>query len=161
MNINPSSSQVKVFPSAKRVNYQKTSRIFTESTLKDMQVLVSDKKSFVMSHEIDNYTIEFVVDGYYFKLTSIDSITSNFNDKIYANITVTEEILNIDDFSELNGQDEDNVYKGLTLTDNPLTDSAESLLILKKENNGWIIPEESMEKLTWKSLPNSLDCGTT
>lgn len=161
MNMNPYSNQVKVFPSAKRVNYQKTSRIFTESTLKDMQVLVSDNKSFVMSHTIENGSIEFVVDGYYFKLTSLDNITSNFTSNIYANITLTEKIDNIDDFTELDGQDEGNVYKGLTLTENPLPESSESLLILQKEDGIWTIPKVSMIKLTFESLPDRLDCGTT
>lgn len=157
---NIASNLIEVFPSTKRTaEYQKSARQLSEKNLVSIINKLIDTDAFVITSAgtIANTSIgiEFNMHGYYFKVSSIQSIidaTSN-PDSIYANIIIESDD---DGYTELSGQDTvatPSMYNGISFTANSAADTALkatqqrfSLLLLRKNGSNWEIPVESTVK---------------
>lgn len=142
------SSNIIVFPATKRdASYQRQSRQMSEENLVGIINKLIDTNAFVISYE--GNTIEFNIHGYYFKVSGINDIISSFSNNVYATITLSTN----GDYVEIANGDEDNQYKGLTLTDSEQTgENVHCLKILQKINNMWGIPDESKIKFNINSI---------
>ena len=134
---NVKSKNIQVFPSARRVNYQRTARLFSEKNLTSIVNQLLNVYGFVITKP-DNYIIsdanntpfEFNIAGYYFRVESVQDIldaveykNANTGDIICASITLNtvEDVSSeVGTFIELDGQDDiDNsqsTYSGVNFT---------------------------------------------
>ena len=136
---NLASSNVFVFPCISRTgDYAVDSKLLSEKNLSNIIKCVTDKKSFVINNDLSN--LEFVLDGYYFKLNSY-TLTGT----VYAYLTYKES-----DETLLKGDGVNN-FMGLNLTGNRSEVVGEYLLLCKDET----IPPESQVKF----VMTSIDCG--
>lgn len=157
------SSQVEVFPSAKRANQSsdyKASRLVGEKSNIDSIRHVVSHSSYVITKTFTlGSSFEFILNGYYFDIQITDLTAFNSSSSIYAAITLST----VDsDFPELEGVDESGLYKGLVLTDSP--DSPQVYLkILQKSNGSWSIPSDSRYKFDYDDInitdDDIIDCG--
>lgn len=170
-------NNIEVFPSTKRVDAQRTSRLLVESNLVSLVNRLVDKDSFVITQEFaTNKPVELNLNGYYFKIASGEDLTSlatNNETRIWASIVVTAPSAQEGLYAELYGQDDDNMYKGLTITcsnsdseptisDVPVGASVYHLLVLKMNGNTWEVPTDSLvifdiARVRWNGI---IDCGT-
>lgn len=167
-----SNSVVRVFPSARRVGHEITSRNFTETNIINLITSLVDKDSFVVSpNSADNsasnwsysssITLIFCIGGYYFEITdTVKNIVEAAGGSDEQNSTVWVSI-NLTDVSdlvgkELSGQDDNNEYKGLTLTNTePTSGFYRKLKILTKVDTKYKVPTESYIKINASSVNNS------
>jgi hypothetical protein len=142
---NLNSSLVSVFPCVSRTDdYALDSKLLSEKNLSNIIKCVTDKKSFVINDDLDN--LEFVIDGYYFKLNghTLSGTTYAYLSYQDANPTLLE------------GDDKD-IFTGLNLTNNSSGDSGEYLQLCEyiEETNRYRVPPESKIKF----VLTALDCG--
>lgn len=161
------STDILVFPSTKRGNYQLTARLMTEQYMVNIINELVETDAFVITKNtsegnigVDN-KFEFNIHGYYFNVASVSDILngSSATESIYANIVVDS----VDNYIELVGQDTggaSSVYMGVTFTDDAPDDTAlsgasqtrYSLKILEKDGTSWKVPESSFVKFSSDSI---------
>lgn len=110
------SGDIGVFPATRRsANYQLKSRRFTEESVTRLTNMVVDK-SYVITEEFDaNEPFEFVIKGYYFKVSTGKALLDlNLGDTVYA----TLKKYNGGSFDEING-DSGTIYKGVEFSSSP------------------------------------------
>lgn len=153
------SSNVKVFPSTKRGQYQISARLMSEASLISIINRLVDRDGFVITPEADLATNPFAfnIHGYYFEVPSITAITSLFTDTsataIYGNIKLEE----TGDYVELDGQDDSGIYKGIQFSDAALGDSYFSLKLFEKSGNTWSVPSDSRIRFSSDSIDIDFD----
>ena len=182
----PSSGSVKVFPTTKRGDQQRSARFITEKNIVNLVNNLLDKDSFIITKKVSNdfdiatENLEFNIGGYYFKVDEIDTIISNLisgiqpqiGDCVWANIFTYytgeyEELYGYDEVVTIN-EESLSVYKGLTFSYGlDGIGSAKSLKILEcvgfKDVDGanipvWSIPDDSLLKYSFDRIFD-LDCG--
>lgn len=165
------SSSISVFPCANRgkfgdTNFNLQSRLTSEYNLTNIINQLVDENSFVISpsdtSEPVNTSepISFNINGYYFKIDSIENAIGEFSnsDNLYASIQLmTTNVPGFGDMIELSatgdsdevagdsGQTlDDAVFTGLDISDElPSGLNVYSLHILKKDGGSWYVPPES------------------
>lgn len=164
------STNIKVFPAVRRSGTADPfSRLMSESTITSIINRLVDYEGFVITRSSeDNKSItsgvfEFNVFGYYVKIADVASLLSNFssannNDVIYAYVeidtfnTAPGQTYNLS-YEQLVGQDDNNLYKGVTFQiGEPSSDDIHYLPILKKEGAIWVVPETSYLKFNKDTL---------
>lgn len=173
---NLASTKIKVFPSAKRVGYQKDSRLITEASLVNIINQLIDVKSFVITPEDDlsaDNPFEFNIGGYYFKVDKLSDLTNLFAGSqydtmqdIYATITISTDQHG---YTELMGQDDDQggtldppIYMGVTFSNTASSSSGDiSLKVLHRESvsDSWVTPETSRFKYDSTAVELQIDGG--
>ena len=165
------SNFIKVYPTALRggVDYSGTetiydpeSRLGTEFNLTNPINRLTIDGSFVISN--DSNSIEFSINGYYFKVTSLSELTSQFSDyqNIYANIRIEElsnntyrlkSLVAFESGQSTNLDVEGQGFVGCYFSDEPIQGSTiHSLKILKKSGSSWVVPESSLLKFDANSI---------
>lgn len=139
------SGKVSVFPCISRTgDYALDSKLLSEKNLSNIIKCVTDKKSFIVNEDLSN--LEFVIDGYYFKLNDYE-----ISDTTYAYLSYKDT-----DQPLLEG-DGTTEFGGLNLT-NKLSDVSGEYLQLceySEETNGYRVPPKSKIKF----VLTALDCG--
>lgn len=166
------SSSISVFPCANRgefggnANFNLQSRLTSEYNLTSIINQLVDKKSFVISPSNTSIAVDtsspisFNINGYYFKIDSIETAIGEFSNSnnLYASIQLmTTNVPGFGDMIELSatgnsdevagdsGQTlDDAVFTGLDISDElPSGLNVYSLHILKKDGESWYVPPES------------------
>ena len=136
MNIN--SSDIKVFPSTNRNEYQ-DSIYLTEENIISLVNRFTGGNSFVIDGlqlSEDGTTLSSgscCINGYYFKILNDVAITEATGTVFYAQIsTITNTITTTEKYIELKGNDENNQYTGLTFYfgEGPSEDTTKYNLVL-------------------------------
>lgn len=178
------SEQITVFPTTRRDDH-KSNRLFSEASAVNLVNQLLDIKQFVISDEFNgssSESFEFNIQGYYFRIDTcahLQAIVTSLGspNEVWANITLTsgqEQDNNgsgdsgnpIEDFRELDGQDDSGEYQGVVfsnLDESGTGSNKYSLKILAKENNAYVIPETSKVKFSMSRLFGDLkeiDGGT-
>ena len=169
------SNKISVFPSTRRAAADSTyreSRLLSEGAMVETNNRVLDKTSFVITNNITDpvsfgSSIEFVIFGYHFKINSISDIVSTIESSLLVdgcNIYASIEIDTSNGISELIGQDEDNLYNGISFSTViptvPVNNGViKYLKILTIEDSNYYIPAESVEKYDIQKMSGSIDCG--
>ena len=146
------SSNIEVFPSARRGGTNPESRLFAESSVVSIVNKLIDTDGFVISTNLSEDPFEFNIQGYYFKVdsyTSIVSLGSGWTE-VYGSVNLTES-----DFPEINSDNNSNKYTGVNFTNTQPV--GKYLKLLEKVNGTWVIPEES--KIKFNVAINSIDGG--
>lgn len=163
--MNIASNKIKIFPSARRnFSGDRFSRLMSESTLVSLINKLVDKDGFVITSEFSsNSPLEFNIHGYYFRIESdgISSLLSN-SSNVYATITLSEYTSNKGNaYLELVCADTNDVCTGVEFSDTAQTGTNKYCLqLLTKENNTWVIPEDSKVKFKGESvIPRELIDG--
>lgn len=171
---NISGSNVQVYPSTRRASADNTlyreARLLSEGSVIDASNKVLDVVSYVVNDSgviaLDS-PISFVIFGYHFTINEvrniIDSFSGNINDgdDIYAHIQIST----AGGIKELVGQDEGNVYTGVSFSTNETepngseTVVVESLKILHRFGDRYYVPEDSVSKYDIMRMTGTLDCG--
>lgn len=121
---------VTVFPSARRVMTDVSSRLLSEKTLAGLTNMLIDKDGFIITSKdklldstgnlIRTQPIEFNIYGYYFKVNQISDIISTIGSASGKDLYVGIELVESGNYIELYGQDETassgSLYKGLTVS---------------------------------------------
>lgn len=167
------STGIDVFPSTRRSSYP-TSRLMSEENVVSIVNKFLDTDGFVISNSLTEAGLDFNIHGYYFHVDYtplLAAASSIANSDIYAHIILitTENSESGENYIELWGQDNDNVFQGLTLTgdtnnpENPQSGSSAEFYHLKiltrTENNDYVIPDESKFKFLEKSVDFEVDGG--
>ena len=160
-----SSDAVKVYPTALRGTdyrpgdtiYDPESRLGTEFNLTNAVNRLTIDGSFVIS-KVGN-VLEFSIHGYYFKVSSVSTLTTNFasDSHIYATIRLRElaqqnyhllSLVPVEDgtSTNLDVQGTGFVGVGFGTTDEGDGTNTFSLEILRKVNNTWVVPDTSLLK---------------
>ena len=81
MAINLNSSSIEVYPSTRRdISYQISSRSFNEKNVIATIKRISENSSFMISDIFNgNDSLEFIINGYYFKVTPASNILNAFD----------------------------------------------------------------------------------
>ena len=157
-----SSDIIKLYPTALRggtdykpgeVIYDPESRLGTEFNLTSAVNRLTIDGSFVIS-KVGN-VLEFSIHGYYFKVTDISGLTSQFSNKIYANIRLKElsqenyrllSLVAFDSGSSTNLDVDGTGFVGVSFTDTDEGDGVNtfSLEILRKVSGVWEVPATSL-----------------
>ena len=181
MTNNIDTKNIQVFPSARRVKFQRTARLFTEKNLTSIVNQLLNVYGFVITKPSNAQTsstsepFEFNIAGYYFRveqlkniLDAVEATNASAGDIIYATITLnTVEDVSSETgtFIELDGQDEpENVgdtntkYSGVSFT--LLTPSTDNLPDINPvDENGKITYNLILlictGSNTWKIYPGS------
>lgn len=169
------SSSISVFPCANRgkfkgsVNFNLQSRLTSEYNLTSIINQLVDVNSFVISPSNTSKPvntsepISFNINGYYFKIDTIENAIGEFSDSdnLYASIQLRTtnvpgfgdmiELSATGDSSEVAGDSgqtlDDAVFTGLDISaDEPSGLDVYSLHILKKDGGSWYVPPESTIK---------------
>lgn len=169
------SSSISVFPCANRgefgnTNFNLQSRLTSEYNLTSIINQLVDKNSFVISPSdtikpVDTSSpISFNINGYYFKIDSIENAIGEFSNSsdLYASIQLrTTNVPGFGDMIELSDTRRDRtqvagdigetlddaVFTGLDISaDEPSGLNVYSLHILKKDGGSWYVPPESTIK---------------
>lgn len=153
------SENIKVFPSTRRVATQVDARLMTEASMVGIINQLIGKNGFVITQSFNaNNPFEFNIFGYYFRVGQGSYVTSSFGSatEIWGKIT-----LDTTTYTELSGQDEDQVYKGLELVSSEPTASStvKYLKLLEKVGNTWRIPESSKLLFNDNQLDIDIDGG--
>lgn len=173
---NISSSNISVFPSTKRGNYQRSARLISESNLVGIVNRLLDSDKFVITQNnvsglapLDS-PFELNIHGYYFNIktcsTIIDAMSSVPTNSIWANIVIGT----TDEYSELMGQDsgggEESAYSGISFSSDgeesdtlPAGQQRYSLKILEKSGALWTIPSDSTVKYSSTRFFGEIDGG--
>lgn len=148
------SGDVTVFPSTVRGNTQRSARLISEENLVNIVNKLVDKDAFVISQDAGLEYLEFIVNGYYFKVnySNLIQLFPSSND-IYASIITGITGDNADKYTVLIGQDSQSNYEGVAFSGTePAGELQEgqtryNLKILTKSGGSWVIPKESLIKL--------------
>ena len=148
------SSNIGVFPLSKNrtADAPINSRLFYENNASNIIRQLINTQGFVISDTVNFDGSSFISDfefnlyGYYFNIQSgsriIDFIAQN---EVYATLTLSGNP------PEIDGQDDDDQYKGISfVASNP--GSGIYLHILTKENSTWKIPEDSKIKFNLSGI---------
>lgn len=169
------SSNIFVFPTTKREQINRSSRLLTEKNLVDIVNRLVDVESFVITKDFiygDESSLDFNIYGYYISIDNFDSVIDSVTfgeeitkgSSIWANIFIYK----TGDYEELYGADENGTYSGVVFTlNNPITGTGEdgkvkNLKLVEFSNNSVdsaFIPQTSMVKFTIERFMNPLDCG--
>lgn len=150
------SEQITVFPSTRRSGYP-MSRMMSEANLVGIVNKFLDTKGFVITDSFstdENSTLDFNINGYYFSIDT--SSSSSFNtiisdmSNVYAHISL--ETIPQTDYIELVGQDDNDLFSGLTIDDSEVGGTHTLKLLEKTDGGSFVIPEESKFKFTNKSI---------
>lgn len=154
------SDNIFVFPSVQRTD-KPESRNLSENNLTTMfRSLVSTDATYVISEgAVSNATkFEFVIDGYYFKLTPITTMSalfnalSSFGDSLSASITVNATTGS--NFVELQGTDDDEEYTGVEFFGDG---SGDLLLAVLNNATTWVVPQSSNRRYNGSSVYGVID----
>ena len=154
------SANIFVFPSVQRTD-KPESRNLSENNLTTMfRSLVSTDATYVISEgDVSNATkFEFVIDGYYFKLTTSGNMYALFNtlsyegDSLSASITVNA--TSGSNFVELQGTDDDGEYTGVEFFGNS---SGDLLLAVRNSATSWSVPQSSNRRYNGSSVYGVID----
>ena len=152
------SDNIFVFPSVQRTN-KPESRNLSENNLTTMfRSLVSADATYVLNEGSVNGAskFEFVIDGYYFKLTPITSVEALFEalsdagDALFASITVSTTTGS--NFVELQGVDDGGEYKGVEFSN----DEGDLLLAVRSDTT-WVVPQSSNRRYNGSSVYGVID----
>ena len=128
-----SSNTVRMFPSTKRGSTDRSAREFSEENITGIIQHVYDMDSFIISCAGDpNKTgainwlqdagpLEFIIHGYYFKILNVATfISSMTSDTLMADATSLWACiyLNQDGYIQIQGQDDNSLYQGLSIEKN-------------------------------------------
>ena len=166
MTNNIDTKNIQVFPSARRVRYQRTARLFTEKNLTSIVNQLLNVYGFVITKPSNSQEtpttepFEFNIAGYYFRveqlqyiLNAVDASTATKGDIIYATITlntVQDVSSETGTFIELDGQD---VPKTEGDTETKYSGVSFTLLSSQSTNNlPSIIPVEENGKITYNLI---------
>ena len=145
------SSDVTVFPSTVRGNTQRSARLISEENLVNIVNKLVDKDAFVISSEVGLQFLEFIINGYYFKVNYANLIQQfPYSTDIFASIITG---VNADAYTVLFGQDSQSNYEGVAFSGSepagelPDGQTRYNLKILTKSGGNWVIPKESLIKL--------------
>lgn len=164
-----------VFPSTRRMNKQVSARLMSEASLASIVNKLIETSGFVITPEPESgqyaeqgfdptLPFEFNVYGYFFRVETAQKILDLFSSgdtTIYANIFLDKttdpnytELSGVD--GPLSGSDDTEVYKGLTLSTDDLTQLSTgaadySLCLFQKDTlsgggTGWVVPLDSRLK---------------
>lgn len=168
------SSNIFVFPTTKREQVSRSSRLLTEKNIVDIINKLVDVESFVITRGYvygSDSSIDFNIYGYYFNVSNFDDVVDavtngesiSQNSSIWANIIINK----IGDYDELYGTDENGEYGGVVFTFNgPITNSSGRGVIKKlklvefsdSSIGSAYIPDSSLVKFV-SSRINPIDCG--
>lgn len=168
------SSNIFVFPTTKREQVSRSSRLLTEKNIVDIVNKLVDVESFVITRGYmygSGSPIDFNIYGYYFNISNFDDVVDAVTDGetisrsscIWANIIINK----IGDYDELYGTDENGEYSGVIFTfNNPLTNSNGRGIIKKlklveftsNDQSSAFVPDSSLVKFV-SSRINPIDCG--
>lgn len=151
------SNKVSVFPSARRAQQgdeYKNSRLLGEKSIVDIYGNIASTDSYIISTSFSE-TIEFILGGYDFTIKDLSTFLENeFSDatEIWASIELDTAV---PDFPELDGEDADDVYKGLNLTSSePEDEDVIKLKLLTRESSSvsWNIFEGSTKRFYYSQI---------
>ena len=119
------SSNIFVFPTTKREQVSRSSRLLTEKNIVDIINKLVDVESFVITRGYvygSDSSIDFNIYGYYFNVSNFDDVVDavtngesiSQSSSIWANIIINK----IGDYDELYGTDENGEYGGVIFTFN-------------------------------------------
>lgn len=168
------SSNIFVFPTTKREQVSRSSRLLTEKNIVDIVNKLIDVESFVITRDYVygiNSSMDFNINGYYINVDDFDEVIDSVVDGetlvagscIWANILIYK----TGDYDELYGTDENNTYNGVIFTfNNPIPDQGSGVSVkklkliefLSSSVNSAIIPQNSLVKFTADRI-NPIDCG--
>lgn len=165
MPFNLNSQSIKVFPLAKPRSVASkdiTSRIFYEQNVSNLVRQLLDVEGFVVSGNVDtngevveNLAIDLM--GYYFEIESGTILTDNISDdanELYAAIKFKSNDNDSDENYpiEIDGQDTNGVYMGITFFEDVPTQDWHKLKLLEKDSTGWKLVDGSNAKFSAKSI---------
>ena len=160
--MNTTSSNIKVFPAARRVSANDPfSRLISESTTASIVNRLIDAEGFVITSNtetISSGVFEFNIFGYYVRVANISSILSSLSSgsAIYATIFLATTTVNSVPYLELVGTDSGSNYTGVQFTTSIPSDVSNQekhyLKILEKVSGSWRIPASSRMKFSSESL---------
>lgn len=177
-----SSTQIGVFPTTGRPQYDPLGRLTTEYNLTSIINTLLDTDGFVITQNISGYEatnvgsteFQFNIKGYIFTIHKLEVFLNNLDEdlksatKLYASIQINSNTSSINTNENLNklqsieGSDnEDGQYEGLTISSSePINKTSKvyySLYILEKRSDKkWYIPEESKVRLRTGGVQRSL-----
>lgn len=153
------SSNVNVFPSTRRTYAQDFSaRLMTESSIARIINSFINSDGFVISDSVSDTSFEFNINGYYFQLKNFLTFLNNSfssSSNVYATIFIDPTNAA---FTELYSVDSSSSFQGLAFSNdgNPTSPGSgyisKTLLISKKVESSWAVPEESKIKFTPSSV---------
>ena len=160
-----SSSDIQVFPTTKRGGIQRSARLMSEENLVGIISHSTDYNSFVIAEPLEavTSTLDFCIEGYFFRITDLQALTNGFTSatSIYAHISITSASVGTETYKELDGQDVDSYYQGISFES---TDSGNDLKILEKVTISgtptWVVPSASTVKYDYMHIGGTIDCGT-
>lgn len=163
--MNTASSNIKVFPAARRIGEADPfSRLMSESTIASIVNRLVDSEGFVITSNtgtISSGVFEFNIFGYYIRIANISSILSSLSSgtSIYATIFLQNFTNDGVTYTELVGTDSETsspTYSGVEFTTSIPSDRTDqekhSLKILEKVSGSWKVPSESRMKFSSDSL---------
>lgn len=171
------SEDISVFPSTRRGVYQPTARSIHESTVVNIINKLIDKDGFVIteSDPVSGLTLtdplEFNIHGYNFIAKEAQDLiiaVGGAPTKIIAAIKLDGEGVSYDpqtDYIELDGQDDNNLYKGLYLTDNEedpnLSTYPYRVTLMEKDltTNNWFVSYKSNIRFSSGVIELTVDGG--
>ncbi len=151
---------VDVFPISRARSTNPTARLISEEHLLNLVRSICDTDSFVVTKDfIESNDLEFMIHGYYFKILGNSIPLDQFSSEIWATIYLDTSDNN---YVTLFGSDSDEAdpaartFNGLNLTSEIPTSNdgrtSHTLLLLKKDANNWIVPDESRLKFDAESI---------
>lgn len=168
------SSSIFVFPTTKREQINRSSRLLTEKNLVDIVNRLVDVESFVINRYFtygNKNSLEFNIYGYYISVDNFDEIidsvtlgeTITKGSSIWANIFIYK----TGDYEELYGADENGAYSGVVFTFNEPIQSVgggkvKKLKLVEFLNNSVssaYIPQSSLIKFSVERFMDPIDCG--
>ena len=169
-----SSTNIFIFPTTKREQISRSSRLLTEKNLVDIVNKLVDVDSFMITKNYSygsNKSLEFNIGGYYINVNDFDSVidlvTNNESvvkgSSIWANIFLYK----TGDYEELYGADENGSYSGVVFTFNTPINSIgnggtvknlELVNFLNSSIESAYIPDSSYIKFIPERM-NPIDCG--
>ena len=165
MAVNITSNSIEVFPSTRRdISYQISSRSFNEKNAIAPIKRISENSSFIITDTYNaNDSFEFIINGYYFKVTPASNIINAFENSnitsIYAYIIMDrgnniEELYGIDDSTT-------GLYTGVNFQDTIPTESNYYLKLFERDSstNTWSIPQSSKNKFSRDVVDVDVDGG--
>ena len=169
------SSNIFVFPTTKREQINRSSRLLTEKNLVDIVNRLVDIESFVITRNFlygEQSSLDFNIYGYYISIDDFDSIINSVTSgesvtsgsSIWANIFIYK----TGDYEELYGADENGTYSGVIFTfNNPITGTdgngkVKNLKLVEFSNSSVssaFIPKSSLVKFSVDRFMSPIDCG--
>lgn len=166
------SSDIKVFPAIQRkpdIDFQ--SQLTTEHNLTGIIRSIYKRDSFVISDFTPGTPFEFVINGYYFNISTtssstISSITGISSGSLYANIllstTSNVERLSSWTSTETSLDNQENIFTGLSFSNEPVSSSTGSVysLLLGNISEGTLCTPKT-SKLFWNTSDLDIKTDTT